>query len=222
VSGDEALEEGWVDHVVAAEFPELRLRWMEREGPPLGRKSPPELLERLQALSSSFYGAQAITMRRDPIPHAYRVFFRAIGLDPDTTRTPIEEAALERLFDGHFKTRGHLLDALRIPLVETGVPLWALDAAALDGPLGIRTARAGERLGAGPYANDLEPGRLVVADAASPAGVLFGDVAPQAQPTPATLRLRIFSVQVAGVPEIHVEEALWLCAEAMDAQGPDR
>lgn len=223
MSTDPTLEEGWVDHVVAAEFPELRLRWMELDGPPMGRKSPPELHERLRSLSSRFYGAQAITMRRDPVPHAYRVFFRAIGLDPDTTRTPIEEAALERLFDGHFRSRGHLLDALRIPLVETGVPLWALDATAVDGPLGVRTARADERLGTGPYAHDLEPGRLIVADAATPVAVLFGDVAPQARPTEAASpRLRVFSVQVAGVPEIHVEEALWLCAEAMDMHGPER
>jgi DNA/RNA-binding domain of Phe-tRNA-synthetase-like protein len=222
VSGDPTLEEGWVDHVVAAEFPELRLRWMEVDGPPMGRKSPPELQERLEALSSRFYGSKAIAMRRDPIPHAYRVFFRAIGLDPDTTRTPVEEAAMERLFDGHFRSRGHLLDALRIPLVETGIPLWALDTAGIDGPLGVRTARAGERLGTGPYANDLEPGRLVVADAATPVAVLFGAVAPQAQPSNSSSRLRVFSVQVAGVPEIHVEEALWLCAEAMDASAPER
>jgi DNA/RNA-binding domain of Phe-tRNA-synthetase-like protein len=222
VSGDPTLEEGWVDHVVAAEVPELRLRWMEVDGPPMGRKSPPELQERLEALSSRFYGSKAIAMRRDPIPHAYRVFFRAIGLDPDTTRTPVEEAAMERLFDGHFRSRGHLLDALRIPLVETGIPLWALDTAGIDGPLGVRTARAGERLGTGPYANDLEPGRLVVADAATPVAVLFGAVAPQAQPSNSSSRLRVFSVQVAGVPEIHVEEALWLCAEALDASAPER
>ncbi len=222
MTAEPTLEEGWVDHVVAAEFPELRLRWMEVDGPPLGRRSPPELQERLHALSSRFYGATAIAMRRDPIPHAYRVFFRAIGLDPDTTRVPIEEAAMERLFDGHFRSRGHLLDALRIALIETSVPLWAVDAAAVDGPLGIRTARRGERLGGGPYANDLEPGRLLVADAATPVAVLFGDVAPEAQPQNTTSRLRIFSVQVAGVPEIHVEEALWLCAEAMDAPSPER
>ena len=140
---DPELEEGWVDHVVAAEFPELRLRWMEHPAPLPGRRkgSPPEIKGRLRILSSRFHGAQAITMRRDPIPQAYRVFFRSIGLDPDTTRTPIEEAALERLFDGHFVSRGHVLDALRIALVETGVPLWAVDAEGLDGPLGIRMAR---------------------------------------------------------------------------------
>ncbi|MCW2998430.1 MAG: hypothetical protein JWN65_1979 [Solirubrobacterales bacterium] len=217
MTADPVLEEGWVDHVVAAEFPELRLRWMRRSAPP-AKKSPPELQERLRTLSSRFRGAQAITMRRDPIPHAYRVFFRSIGLDPDTTRTPIEEAVLDRLFEGHFSSRGHLPDALRIALIETGVPLWAVDADTLDGPLGIRTARPQERLGEGPYASDLEPGRLVVADAGTPVAVLFGELAPRARPTADTVHLRVFSLQVAGVPEIHVEEALWLCAEALDAR----
>lgn len=154
-------------------------------------------------------------MRRDPVPHAYRVFFRTIGLDPDTTRTPIEAAAVQRLMEGGFTSRGLLADALLVGLVETGVPLWALDAAALDGPLGIREASGGEHLGTGVYANELPPGRLVVADAAGPAAVLFGDVAPSHLPGRDARAVRVFCVQVAGVPDIHVEEALWSCAEAV-------
>ena len=52
------------------------------------------------------------------------------------------------------RSRGPLDDALLVALVETGVPVWALDAARLDGPLGLRGARAGERLGEGEYAAD--------------------------------------------------------------------
>ena len=44
-------------------------------------------------------------MRERPIPWAYRVFFRQIGLDPDRTRTPIEELALERMKNGAFNSR---------------------------------------------------------------------------------------------------------------------
>ena len=36
-------------------------------------------------------------MRQEPVPWAYRVFFRQVGIDPDERRTPIEEIALERL-----------------------------------------------------------------------------------------------------------------------------
>jgi DNA/RNA-binding domain of Phe-tRNA-synthetase-like protein len=219
--GDPVVEEGWVDHVVAAEFPELRVRWMTVPAPVTPR-SPPEVQARLQSLAGRMSGQQAVGLRRQPIPHAYRVFFRAIGLDPDTTRTPVEELVLERLFDGGYVSRGHLADALRIGLIETSVPLWALDARRLDGPLGVRLARAGERLGRGDLASDLPAGRLVVADAATPVAVLFGGLAPAVRPSSSTRELRIFSVQVAGVPEVHVAEALWLCAEALDAGGGRR
>ena len=195
------------------EFPELRLRWIDVR--PASARSTRALRQRLRMLSDRFHGAQAITMRREPVPHAYRVFFRTIGLDPDATRTPIEAAALTRLIEGGFTSHNRLEDAMLLALVETGVPLWALDAGALDGPLGIREARHGERLGTDQYANDLPPGRLVVADAAAPAAVLFGDVAPSHRPRRETEAVRIFCVQVPDVPEIHVQEALWACAEAV-------
>lgn len=215
---DPELTDGWIDYELALEFPELQLRFSSLPVRPRhNRKSPPEIQERLRVLSGRFHGAQAITMRRDPIPHAYRVFFRAIGLDPDTTRTPIEAVALQRLWEGGFVSRGHLPDALVIALVETGVPVWAIDDARVDGPLGVRPARVGERLGTGPYAHELESGRLVVADAVAPVALLFGDLAPAVAPTDQTRAVCAFSVRVAGVPQLAVEEALWLCAEALDA-----
>ncbi|MTD46863.1 hypothetical protein GKE82_21860 [Conexibacter sp. W3-3-2] len=210
---EELSREGWVDAELLAEFPELGVFTMEVLAPP--RKSPPALRGQLRTLSSRFNGAAAITMRRQPIPHAYRVFFRHIGLDPDTTRTPIEAAAMERLMLGGFESRSWAHDAMLLALVETGVPVWALDADRLDGPLGIRPARDGERLGGGDLGTDLPAGRLVVADADAPVAVLFGDLAHDRAPTPETAVLRLFTVQVAGVPSIHVEESLWACANAM-------
>jgi DNA/RNA-binding domain of Phe-tRNA-synthetase-like protein len=207
------IEEGWIAPAVRDELPELRLRWIDAEV--LSPRSPDEQRARLRLLSDRFHGAEAITRRRDPVPHAYRVFFRSIGLDPDATRTPIEAAALTRLMDGAFRSHGRVQDALLLGLVETGVPLWAVARDALDGPLGIREARAGERLGTGPYANELPAGRLVVADAGAPVGVLFGELAPSHVPRRDTTAVRVFCVQVDGVPEIHVEEALWACAEAL-------
>jgi DNA/RNA-binding domain of Phe-tRNA-synthetase-like protein len=150
-------------------------------------------------------------MRQEPIPWAYRVFYRHIGLDPDADRTPVEEAAVQRLLQGAFKARNRLDDALLIALVETGVPIWALDAAAVDGPLGIRLTADRERLGRAPAAPAIPSGRLVVADAASPLAVLFGDPAPGHGVTSDTTRMTLFSLQVQGVPEIHVEEALHSC-----------
>jgi len=211
---DPQTRAGWVDTELLEEFPELRLFTVEVPAPP--RRSTAALRGQLRTLSSRFNGAHAITMRRQPIPHAYRVFYRHIGLDPDTTRTPIEAAAVERLMRGGFESRSRLDDALLLALVETGVPVWALDAATLDGPLGIRPARDGERLGSGDLADELPSGRLVVADAAGPVAILFGELAPSSTPGVQTRDLQIFTVQVAGVPAIHVEEALWTCASALD------
>lgn len=211
---DRAPMEGWVDSDLREEFPELRLLEIELPAPP--RRSSPSVKAQLRSQSSRFHGIQALTMRRQPIPHAYRVFFRHIGLDPDTTRTPIEAAAVERLMRGGFMSRNRIDDALLVALVETGVPVWALDGAHVSGPLGIRPARAGERLGEGEFAHDLPAGRLVVADADRPVGVLFGDAAEAVLPGRTTTLLRVFTVQVAGVPAIHVEEALWACANALD------
>ena len=45
--------------------------------------------------------------------------------------------------------------------METGVPVWALDADRVEGELGLRPAQRGERLGEGEYAADVPAGRLV-------------------------------------------------------------
>ena len=169
VSGaDPALEEGWVDRELALEFPELRIVSVLAPAP--GRRARRALRERLALLADRFHGARALTLRREPVPAAYRVFFRHVGLDPDAQRTPVEAAALDRLVQGGFVSHGPLEDALLVAVVETGVPVWALDDARLDGPLGLRGARAGERLGEGEYAADLRARAVVVADAARPGG----------------------------------------------------
>jgi DNA/RNA-binding domain of Phe-tRNA-synthetase-like protein len=206
---------GRIDPDVAAEFPELRL-WTVMTAARLG-PSTPGLKERLRVLSSRFSGARAVQLRADPIPHAFRVFFRHIGLDPDTERTPVEAAVVDRLFHGGFRSQGLLDDALLLAVAETGVAVWALDDATLSGDLGIRPARDGERLGQSEYAHDLVPGRLVVADAARPVAALFGATAPEHVPGKETETLRLYSVQPPGVPTIHVDEAFWLVAEALDS-----
>jgi DNA/RNA-binding domain of Phe-tRNA-synthetase-like protein len=197
----------WIDPEVAAEFPELRLHELTLDARSV--PSPPELRERLRALSDRFRGPQAVELRRQPVPWAYRVFFRHIGLDPDEHRTPVEALALERLKRGGFPSRSTLDDALTIAVMETGVPVWALDADRVEGEIGLRPARRGEQLGEGEYADDIPAGRLVVADDAGPLGVLFGALAPGRGVSPQTARMTLLALQVAGVPDIHVEEALW-------------
>jgi DNA/RNA-binding domain of Phe-tRNA-synthetase-like protein len=205
---------GFVEAGVRVEFPGLRLVWVTvpaRLGP-----SPRELARRLQELSNRYRGASVVAMRTQPIPHAYRVFYRQIGLDPDVNRVPSEQAAVSRLLHGGFASRGVLHDALLLALLETGVPVWALDAALLDtGGLGIRTTTEGESLAAGAPAAELPAGRLVVADARRIHALLFADVAPDHRPGPRTQRLALFAIGVEGVPSIHLEEAIWVAREVL-------
>jgi DNA/RNA-binding domain of Phe-tRNA-synthetase-like protein len=214
VSGEPgAPRHGWVAADVAAEFPELRILQLALDAVP-GRSSR-EVRQQLKDLSDRFRGAQAVAMRRQPVPWSYRVFFRQIGLDPDSTRTPIEAAAVDRLLKGGWRSQNIVDDALTIALIETGVPIWALDAERVEGDLGIRTATAGEPLGRDPEAPPLPVGRLVVADDRSPLAVLFGDLAPGHGVTPDSRHLLLFCIQVAGVPAIHAEEALYSCASTL-------
>ena len=100
---------------------------------------------------------------------------------------------------GGFLSGGLLEDVLLIALIDTGVPVWALDADALDGPLGIRASREGEPLGRAPDAPALPAGRLVVADASAALALLFGELAPGARAARAArARLTLFAVQVGG------------------------
>jgi DNA/RNA-binding domain of Phe-tRNA-synthetase-like protein len=201
-----------VEPRLAAEFPGLELRWVALQT--RGGPSPSPLRERLRALSDRGRGAQVVALRTQPIAHAYRVFFRQTGLDPDVTRIPSEEVAVRRLLDGGFRSYGRIRDALLIALVETGVPVWALKHEVADPEtLTIRTSRAGEGVGESPVA--LGEGRLVLADAQGIHGALFGPVAPGHSAGPRSRRLVLACVGVDGVPSIFLEEALWLCAEIL-------
>ena len=136
-----APQPGFVDPLVAGEFPGLRLRWVTvpaRPGP-----SPPALRAQLRDLSNRYRGGGVVTMRTKPIPQAFRAFFRQIGLDPDVRRIPSEEVAVARLVQGGFVSVDVVADACLVALIETGIPVWALDAEQVDDAgLGIRAAPA--------------------------------------------------------------------------------
>ncbi len=207
---------GLIAPELSAEFPGLRLHWTELEA--VVRASPRDLRRRLRELSDRVAGARVVAMRTQPIPHAYRAFYRQVGVDPDAARIPSEEAAVRRLLRGRFESRDTLQDALLIGLVETGVPVWALDAERVDvGSLGIRAARGGERLGSAPHGLSLPAGQLVVADASRVHASLFGDPAPDHAPGAGAQRIVLYAVAVDGVPAIHVEEALWVCTDVLEA-----
>jgi DNA/RNA-binding domain of Phe-tRNA-synthetase-like protein len=212
---DPAPEQGWVAPHIAAEFPGLGIAWVEVDVRPA--RSPEPVRRRLRDLSDRFYGAQAIHMRERPIPWAYRVFYRQIGLDPDRTRTPIEQLAFERIREGAFKSDGLPADALTIATVETGVALRAFDADRLSGSLCIRDSAPGEALLG--QAGKLSRGTLMIADEKSPVGLLFGSTGEGYGVGPKSRRLAIVAVQVNGVPQIAVSEALWMAAATVAAAG---
>lgn len=214
-----APEVGWLAPEVEAELPALRLLLSEVQvarRTPLTASSPRDVEGRMRELSNRFRGLRAVGIRREPVPAAYRVFFRHIGLDPDVVRTPIEAAVLERMLRGGFLTGGLLEDVLLIALADTGVPVWALDSRSVEGRLGIRPSRDGELLGRSSVANTLPAGRLVIADDTRALAVLFGELAAGHTAAPDTRRLTLFAVQVAGVPTLYVEEALWSCRSALE------
>lgn len=210
-----AFAPGWVAPEVAEELPGLRLLQATLPGG-TGRSSP-GVRERLGHLSRRMTGAEAVATRTRPVPQAYRRLFRHIGLDPDEHHVPVEAAIVRRLRHGGYRPDNALDDALTVAVVETAVPLWALDADAVEGDLGVRPASAGERLERGEYPDELPPGRLVVADDRGVAAVLFGRLAEDRLVTARTRALRVFTVLAPGVPEVHADEALWTFTECLAA-----
>jgi DNA/RNA-binding domain of Phe-tRNA-synthetase-like protein len=171
---------------------------------------------RLRLASDRFTGPKAIAMRQQPIPWAYRVFFRHIGIDPDEQRTPIEAIALERMRAGHFASHGNVEDALLLGTLETGVPVVAFDAAAVEGRVGLRLARPGEELG---EYRPLAGGQILIADEEGPLSVLFGDGSDRASVGRSTRRVVLAAIRVKGVPPVSVEEALWTVVETLSGDG---
>ena len=202
-------ERGSVAPELAGEFPGLAIHSITIDAAP-GR-TPPAVKQRLSEMSNRISGAKAIQMRQEAVPWAYRVFFRQVGIDPDERRTPAEQIVLDRLKHGGFRSRNLLDDAITIATFETGVPLIAFDADRIRPPLQLRLAQPGEVMGAA--RRPLSTGQIVIADEERAVAVLFADLDPDAGVRPDTRRIAMVSVQVDGVPDIAVEEALWTVDE---------
>jgi DNA/RNA-binding domain of Phe-tRNA-synthetase-like protein len=189
VSGEPDVRAGPVAPAVAAEHPGLRVAWTDVEATP-GR-TPAALRERLAAMAD-----------RMRVPHAYRVFFRHVGLDPDVVRTPVEALVLRRMAEGGLRPRDLVTDALAVAVLETGVGVWAFDAERLVGALALREA---------------DDARIVIADEDGPVAVLFQDPAPRAAISRRTQRVALVAVAVPNVPDVFVEEALWTAWDILRA-----
>lgn len=213
MGGDAEPQGGFVAPELRDEFPGLGLRYLVIEHG--SGRAPRQVKKRLAELSNRFAGPQAINLRHKSVPWAYRVFFRHIGLDPDEQPTPVEAIALERMKRGGFISRSLLDDALTIAIIESGVALRAFDAERVDGRLGIRPTEPGEGLEGRP--GTLPAGTLVIADQARPLGLLFGATASGRGVTPRTKSMALVGLQVKGVPEIAVQEAIWVAVDVIRA-----
>jgi AcrR family transcriptional regulator len=190
-----ALARGAVASDLREDFPELSI-WLA-ETPARVQPSPAALKRRLAAAGERVTGAEAIGSRSESTPWAYRVFARRVGVDPDDFEAP---AAVEE---------GLPADAQRVAMAETGVPVLAFDADRLDGDPWLRRAIPGERIGDRP----VEPGRPVLADRTRVLAAPFGHVDTAAAVTEETERMKFVALQVKGVPDVGVEEALWTVVE---------
>jgi DNA/RNA-binding domain of Phe-tRNA-synthetase-like protein len=200
-----------VEPALGEEFAGLGLVVAEVSAQP-GR-SPRGVKERLRHLSDVTHGARALAQRREPIASAYRIFFRQIGIDPEAFRPPAEAAMLERMRAGRFKSRNTVDDALTVAIVETGVPVRAFDADQLQGDVGLRVSQPREKLGGDGL--ELPDGTIVIADERRALGLIFGDTAPGRGVSDETRRMVLCGIQVQGVPDISVEEAMWICSDIL-------
>jgi DNA/RNA-binding domain of Phe-tRNA-synthetase-like protein len=210
VTRDPQSIRGWIEAELEAELPGLETHHLVVRT--RGGRSPAGVRDHLRRLSDRVTGPKAVRLRLDPVPAAYRSFFRQAGADPDERRTPAEALAMRRLNDGAFLSRGRVADALTIAIAETGVALFALDADRVRGAPGLRTARDGESLEA---VRDLAAGEIVLADESSALSSLFGEEARGVAARRATRSVLLVAVRVSGVPMIAVEEALWNAARVM-------
>lgn len=212
---DPEIMVGSVAPKLREEFPGLAVLTLSVAARP-GR-SPQDIKNRMGVMSSRFTGAKAIGLRLEPVPAAYRVFFRHIGIDPDERRTPAEQLALQRMHDGAYRSRGLPADALTIATAETGVPVLVLDHERVHGRLGFRLSEQDERLGGDE--RTLAGQQIVIADEQCALAVLFGDQAEGASVRRRTSRMLLAAVRVEGVPAISAEEALWTAAEVLGGPG---
>lgn len=194
---------------LGAEFPGLRADWLICQCS--DHRCDPGVGERLAQLASRFSGRQAIELRQQQIPAAYRSFFRQVGIDPDQQPTPIEQAVLGRLLSGGNLPQDRISDGLLLALLETSVPVVAFEASGVSPPISVRGAEQGELVAA----DELEPGALILADGKRPLCQLFSTpVAPLAAAAKSE-SLLLVAVVVPGVSDLASDEALTIAAAAI-------
>jgi DNA/RNA-binding domain of Phe-tRNA-synthetase-like protein len=117
------------------------------------------------------------------------------------------------MHDGRFRSQNRLDDALTIAIAEVGVAVQAFDADKVSGRIGMRLSADDEQFEGRTSA--LPTGTIVIADEERPLAILFGAVAKGRQVTRASKRTTLVAIRVKGVPDVALEEALWVASSAM-------
>lgn len=214
---DPAVNSGWVGPELAAEFPGLGVYWLTVAAQP--GKTPKAVRERMRTLAGRISGATVVHSRQDTVPWSYRVLWRRLGVDPDTDRTPVEALMVERLEHGGLPSRGMPTDAVVVATLETGVPVLVADAEKLAGSPGLRPALPGETLGG--VEGMLRAGEVVYADERAPLARLDGQVAIDHAVDDDTTAMTICALAASAVSQIEIDEALWIAADMLEAEGAD-
>jgi DNA/RNA-binding domain of Phe-tRNA-synthetase-like protein len=213
---ERASEAGWVAPQLAEELPGLALRHVSVEA--CAGSSPQSVRRQLKALASRITGAKVVHSRQDSVPWAYRVLWRRLGLDPDTDRTPVEQLMVERLEHGGIPSHGMPNDAVVMATLETGIPIVVFDADQVQGTIGLRPTEHGETL---KDERDvaLRSGEIVYADESQPVARLVGEVASACGVGDGTTKMLICALTTTGVPDMAVEEALWMVVDLLEGAG---
>ncbi|WP_169738322.1 hypothetical protein [Patulibacter minatonensis] len=202
---------GWVAPDVAEEHPGLELlTWTVATDWP--RRTPPAVRDLLARASTRVDGPAVLRAHEDDAPAAHRRFHHRIGRRGDDLRSPIELAYHARIAHGGFAIRGTPHDVLLAVLLETGVPIWALDASTSSGDLGIRRSLLGELRRPEDDPRTPEPGpEPAVVDAGGLVARLGREPGEPRRATRRTRRTTFFCARVPGLPDLRVDEAVWLC-----------
>lgn len=213
---ERASEAGWVAPQLAEELPGLALRCVGVDA--RAGSSSQAVRRQLKTLASRITGAKVVHSRQDSVPWAYRVLWRRLGLDPDNDRTPVEQLMVERLEHGGIPSHGMPNDAIVMATLETGVPIVAFDADRVQGAIGLRPTEPDEALG-GEGGVALRTGEIVYADESRPVARLVGEVAATCGVGDGTTGMLLCALTTTGVPDMAVEEALWMVVDLLEGAG---
>lgn len=197
--------------VVRQRFPGLEVRCAVLRGLRVGRDALPFADE----VVAEVRGLRALDgLKDDALFRAYRDFYWALGIDP-TKQRPSGEALNRRVLAGKALPRiNGFVDAYNLASLRTGVPIAAFDAAALEGGVELRFARAGEAFVSigGDQREVLQGTELVVGDAARVVAFYPYRDSDHTKVTEATTEVLLAACGAPGVPRATLDGARDLAA----------